>query len=171
MFEVQHPFINYLESIRDSNDRSYTRSTLAMLRRGLGKEPGEDANVMRVVVPWLPSGATDWSDRPYYTVASLFALHSQAGGSGNMGGHFRRLQQEKQSEDAVERRFTALLNAHMEELDWHLRQAISLCKANQIPIDWQSLFGDIRGWNHPNRWVQRKWARSFWEKRSEESTK
>ena len=166
--EKQSPFITWLENVRDHKDQSYSRSTLAQLRRGLGKEAGEDANVMRHVARWLPVDATPWSERPYYAVAPLFALHPQAGGTGNLGGHFRDLQQGKQNEDALERRFTAMLNAHEEELSWHLRQAVSLCKSNNVPIDWHALFGDIRGWGHPNRWVQRKWSSSFWGRLKED---
>lgn len=166
--EQQVSFIAWLESVRDSNDQSYARSALAMLRRGLGKEPGEDANVMRYVVPWLPSDTRPWAEHPYFIVAPLFALHPLAGGAGNMGSHLRAVQKGKQSEEAVERRFIALLNAHEEELDWHLRQAVSLCKANQVPVNWHALFRDVRGWSHPNHWVQRDWAHSFWGRSSQE---
>ena len=167
MFDNRHSFTTWLESVRDSNDQSYSRGTLAMLRRGVGKQPGEDANVMRYVVPWLPADASPWADRPYFTIATLFALHPLAGGKGNMGSHFRVMKQGSQSEEATERRFTALLNAHAEELDWHLRQAVSLCKANDIPVEWHRLFRDVRGWTHPDHWVQRKWARSFWARTAE----
>ena len=169
MSTEQHvAFVSWLESVRESNDQSYARGTLAMLRRGLGKEPGEDANVMRYVVPWFPADAGQWAERPYFTVGPLFALHPQAGGIGDMGSHFRQVQKGKQSEEAVERRFTALLNAHEDELAWHLRQAVSLCKANQVPVNWHAIFRDVRGWSHPNRWVQRNWARSFWGRTSDE---
>lgn len=167
--EQQQPFISWLEGVRDSADQSSARGTLAMLRRGLGKEPGEDANVMRYVVPWLPEKGGMRAELPYFLVASLFALHPQAGGDGDMGAHFRMLQQGKQNEEALERRFTALLSAHEEELGWHLRQAVSLCKANQVAVDWHQLLRDVRGWGHPNRWVQRNWARSFWGRVKEET--
>lgn len=168
--EPRFAFVSWLEHVRDSNDQSYARGTLAMLRRGLGKEPGEDANVMRHVVPWLPADAGPWSGRPFFTIASLFALHPQAGGTGDMGSHFRQVQKGKQSAEAVERRFTALLSAHEDELEWHLRQAVSLCKANHVPVNWHGLFRDVRGWSHPNRWVQRNWARSFWGRTQDEDT-
>ncbi len=160
--EQQIPFVTWLEGVRDSNDQTYSRGTLAVLRRGSASAPGEDANVLRYVVPWLPADAGLRAERPYFTIAPLFALHPLPGGAGDMGSHFRRVQQGKQSEDAIERRFTALLNAHEDELAWHLRQAVSLCKANDVPVNWHTLFGAIRGWSHPNRWVQRAWAQSFW---------
>ena len=62
------------------------------------------------------------------------------------------------------------LSAHEDELEWHLRQAVSLCKANHVPVNWHGLFRDVRGWSHPNRWVQRNWARSFWGRTQDEDT-
>jgi CRISPR system Cascade subunit CasB len=162
--EKQVPFVTWLESVRDSNDQAYSRSTLAILRRGSASAPGEDANVLRYVVPWLPTDAAPWVERPYFTIAPLFALHPLPGGMGDMGSHFRRIQQGKQGEDAIERRFTALLNTHEDELAWHLRQAVSLCKVNVVPVNWHALFDAIRGWSRPNRWVQRNWAQSFWSR-------
>lgn len=161
-------FIEYLERIRDGSDQSRARAVLATLRRGLGKEPGEDANVMRYVVPWLSEDAPPWRERAYYLIAPLFALHPESGGAGDMGKHFAAVRQGKQSEEAVERRFTALLSTHEDDLAYHLRQAVSLCKANHVPIDWRQLFQDVQGWSHPNRWVQRNWARSFWGRTQEE---
>jgi CRISPR system Cascade subunit CasB len=158
------PFIEYLERIRDGNDQSRARAILATLRRGLGKEPGEDANVMRYVVPYLPAEGQPWKERPYFLIASLFALHPEPGGSGNMGKHFAAIRQGNPNEEAIERRFTVLLNTHEDDLDGQLRQAVSLCKAHSVPIDWHQLLRDVQGWGHPNRRVQRTWARSFWER-------
>lgn len=165
--EPQVSFVPWLESVRDSSDQAYSRSTLAILRRGSATQPGEDANVLRFVVPRLPTDGGPQTERPYFTIAPLFALHPLAGGTGDMGSHFRRVQQGKQSEEAIERRFTALLNAHEDELAWHLRQAVSLCKANTVPVNWHTLFSAIRGWSQPNRWVQRTWAQSFWGRTAE----
>ncbi|MEZ4705924.1 MAG: type I-E CRISPR-associated protein Cse2/CasB [Caldilineaceae bacterium] len=162
MSSDQHHFVSYLEGIRDGSDLSRARAVLATLRRGLGKEPGEDANVMRYIVPHLPAEAPPCRERPYFLIASLFALHPEQGGTGDMGNHFAAIRQSKPNEDAIERRFTALLNTHEDDLAYHLRQAVSLCKANRVPVDWHQLFRDVQGWGHPNRWVQRNWAKSFW---------
>ena len=167
--EQQVPFVTWLESVRDSNDQAYSRRTLAILRRNTATIPGEDVNVLRYIVPWLPPEGGRRAERPFFTIVSLFALHPLPGGVGDMGNHIRRVQQGKQSEDAVERRFTALLNAHEDEIAWHLRQAVSLCKANAVPVNWHALFGAVRGWSHPSRWVQRTWAQSFWSHTAETS--
>lgn len=157
------PFIAYLEQLRDRQDRA----ALAALRRGLGREPGQAPEMFRYVVPWLP--VEGWADRRYFTIAALFALHPLAGGSGNMGDHFARVRASAASEEAVERRFTNLLSAHADDLSYHLRQAVSLCRANHVPVNWNRLFQDVDGWEWPSRSVQRRWARSFWGRAQDEN--
>jgi CRISPR system Cascade subunit CasB len=62
----------------------------------------------------------------------------------------------------VERRFVALLNCHQDDLDHHLRQAVSLLKSKDAPVDWAELLKDIQRWDNDDRLVQRRWARAFW---------
>jgi CRISPR system Cascade subunit CasB len=156
MEEKEHPFVNYLESKRDD------RGTLAALRRGLGHPPGTVADMYRYVVPWLPDDAPPWREDAYYLVAALFAYHPGAGGSGNMGDHFARAQDPQGDSPAVERRFTALLAAHPDDLGSYLRQAVSFLKSKDIPVNWHQLLTDVMAWGHPERYVQQRWAWAFW---------
>ena len=56
----------------------------------------------------------------------------------------------------------ALLNAHPDELGRHLRHAVSLLKAHEVPIDWAQLLRDVQEWTYEGRPVQLDWARAFW---------
>ena len=56
--ETKLPFIAYLETLRDREDRG----ALASLRRGIGRRPGEAPEVMRYVVPWVPYEASRRQD-------------------------------------------------------------------------------------------------------------
>ena len=147
-----HPFITYLEGLRDD------RGALAALRRGLGQPPGTVADMYRYVVPWLP----DDSEAAYYLIAALFAYHPDAGGTGNMGRHFARTRDPQGDNTAIERRFTALLAAHPDDLDFYLRQAVSFLKSKEVPVYWHQLLSDVLAWDHPDRYVQQQWARAFW---------
>ena len=160
-----HPFITYLESKRDD------RGALAALRRGLGHPPGTVADMYRYVVPWLSDDAPRWREDAYYLVAALFAYHPAEGGTGNMGRHFARTRDPKGDNTAIEHRFTALLAAHLDDLDFHLRQAISFLKSKDVPINWHQLLFDVMAWGHPDYHedVQRNWARSFWGRPSQET--
>ncbi len=151
-----HPFIGYLSNLRED------RGALAALRRGLGQPPGTVASMYPYVVRWLPKKGHAWQEAAYYMVAALFAYHPAAGGVGNMGDHFARVRDPKGDNTAVERRFTLLLAAHPDDLAFYLRQAVSFLRSREVPVNWAQLLTDILAWDHPDRYVQQQWARSFW---------
>lgn len=162
MSERQVPFVDYLERLRED------RGALAALRRGLGQPAGTVASMYRYVVPWLPAGSSGWQERPYYLVASLFAFHPQVGGTGNMGRHFADARKKGEDATAIERRFTALLAAHPDDLDTYLRQAVSFVRSRDVPVNWHQLFSDVRRWHYEDRRVQKEWAQAFWGWREDE---
>jgi len=151
-------FVGYLEALREREDRG----ALAALRRGLGKPPGTVAGMHPLVVPRLPPRAHRAEEDLYYLVASLFAYHDKPGGEGNMGATFRRVWEAAERSDSVEQRFMALLESHREDVPHHLRQAVGLAKSKETPVDYRQLLADLRYWDHPDRFVQRNWARDFW---------
>ena len=161
-----HPFISYLESLAED------RGTLAALRRGLGQPPGAVPGMYRYVVPWLAEEAPAWREEAYFTIAALYAYHPLAGGTGNMGQHYARARNPQGDDTALERRFTALLSAHQDDLAFYLRQAISFLRSKDIPVDWHQLLADYLAWGHLSRYVQRNWARAFWGRpaREEQNT-
>jgi CRISPR system Cascade subunit CasB len=152
-----HPFVAYLQGLAEKEERG----ALAALRRGLGQPPGTVPAMYPYVVPWLPQEGGAWREAPYYHVAALFALHPAAGGSGNLGAAFRLARGDEENE-AVERRFTALLAAHPDDLPDYLRQAVGFLRSKDVAIDWDQLFQDIQHWGLPTRMVQKKWAGAFW---------
>jgi CRISPR system Cascade subunit CasB len=157
-----HSYVTYLEGLRED------RGALAALRRGLGQPPGTVADMYRYVVPWVPDGAKPWQEASRYQIAALFAYHPEPGGTGNMGDHFARTRDPSGDDTAIERRFTALLAAHPEDVDFYLRQAISFLRSKDVPVNWHQLFFDLRAWGHPERYVQQQWARSFWGRATRE---
>jgi CRISPR system Cascade subunit CasB len=66
----------------------------------------------------------------------------------------------------LERRFTVLLSAHVDDLPFYLRQAISFLKSKEVAVNWNQLLSDLLNWDHPDHFVQKAWARSFWERGS-----
>lgn len=160
-----HPFIEYLLSLSEGEKRG----ALASLRRGLGKTPGQAPEMFRYVLPWLPENASREQERAYFLVASLLAYHPKNCSEGNMGNHLARCRDPQGNDDALERRFTALLAAHPEDLPFYLRQAVSFLKSKEeTPINWSQLLKDLMGWDHPDGYVQRQWARAFWSGRQAE---
>lgn len=157
-----HPFVTYLESLTEN------RAALAALRRGLGKAPGSVPETFPYVVPFLPKQSKPWIEDACYLIASLFAMHPSSDKTGNMGSHFARTLEANSENEAVNRRFTALLACHSNDLPFYLRQAISFLKSKEVPVNWHQLIRDINHWDHPDRFVQRNWANAFWGYKPEE---
>lgn len=157
--ETKHAFISYLEQLRESQD---ARAAFAALRRGLGRDPGTEPAMFPYIVRWLPAAGSRWNEETHYVIAALFAYHPKEGGAGNLGAAFKKAAQGESDTTAIERRFTALLAAHPEDLGFYLRQAISFLKSKDVPVNWQQLFGDVLAWGHPNGYVQRAWAYAYW---------
>jgi CRISPR system Cascade subunit CasB len=113
------------------------------------------------VTPFIPPddnvSGRDW---PYYLVASLYSVHPDPGAGGDMGWTMRQIA----TNESVEARFLALLTCHVDDLPALLRQAVTLAASakRRTPVDWTLLLKHLRHWDHPDRWVQRQWARSFW---------
>jgi len=158
----RRPFVKYLEGLRED------RAALAALRRGLGHPPGTVPDTYRYVAPWLSADAPPWVEDAHFVIASLFAYHPQPGGMGNMGHHFARARDPRGDETAIERRFTALLAAHPEDLDSYLRHAVGFLRSREVALNWDQLLGDIIAWGHPDRYVQKAWARAFWARPTHE---
>ncbi|MBI5295637.1 MAG: type I-E CRISPR-associated protein Cse2/CasB [Chloroflexi bacterium] len=151
-----HPFIRYLQKLAEGQERG----ALASLRRGLGQPPGTVADMYRYVEPFL-RGDARYKETAFYLVAALFALHPKSTDLGDMGKHMAATRTEAGS-DALERRFTALLAAHPDDLPEYLRQTVSFLKSKDVPLHWDELLRDLQGWGREDRYVQKKWARSFW---------
>ncbi len=168
MSTKEHYFINYLESLAED------RAALAALRRGLGQPPGHAPEMHPYVVRFLPNNANNWVEQSYYLVASLYGLHPEKGTGENLGHHFARtLDPDPEKNKAIERRFTALLTAHPDDLHFYLRQAISFLKAKEVNVNWHQLMHDVLNWGNPYRQpdVQKRWARAFWGRRDADESK
>lgn len=155
----------------DNQPKQPDLAALATLRRGLGRDPAGVLHLYRVLGRFVPDGERD-ADR-YLMVAALFGSHPlhwpgrwNRPRQTNLGASFARFwaQQRADNPDATgpERRFVALLDTDADDLADALRHAVSLLRADQVPVDWLRLLRDLRGWDRVDRRVQRDWARSFW---------
>ena len=156
--QTTHPFITRLQALADKQERG----ALAALRRGLDQPPGTAAEMYRYVESFLPQVRSRAQESGYYLVAALFALHPKFTGTGNFGAHMRKCDPDGKNSDALDRRFTALLSAHPDDLPGTLRQSVSFLKSKEIPVNWNQLFWDLQNWDDEDRRVQKKWASAFW---------
>lgn len=148
--------IGYLSELEKRQDRA----ALAHLRRGLARKPGDSMEMFPYVGRFINEKTNAAHDRAVFLTAALFADYSDA--AQNVGDLGRSVKQIAGVSDSIERRFVALLDADPEDLHYYLRQMIDLLKANSVAVNWTELFKDIRAWASESRYVQKKWARSFW---------
>lgn len=163
---MRSEFIQHLEGLHENEERG----ALAALRRGLGQEPGAAASMFPHVVPFLRNVRSgSWSEKAYFLVGALFALHPGPSEKKKSLGSALGVIWHDTERDSIEKRFVALLDAHPDDLGEHLRQAISLLSASSAQLDWDLLLQHVEHWTHEERWVQRAWARDFWTSRKQES--
>ncbi len=168
-------FVAALEDLVRREDRG----ALATLRRGLGKPPGTVIELFPYVVPYLPTDGDERRAWVFFAVAPLFAFHpvswpaGESRGWTNFGASVARLAQRLDHGSAgLEARFLRLLAAEREELPLQLYRMLTLFRPHQVPVSWVRLLRDLVQWDHPERFIQRQWARAFVElrERREESS-
>lgn len=153
----------------------------AALRRSLAMPPGADARVHPIVYPWI-SGVPEPDEWRWFLVAGLMGLlpgewrpPSQPVGFGVSARELKQKRDPKPAEGdrtgPTERRFVALLDADQDELPHHMRHILRLMIGAEVRIDFIRLLGDLRWWSHPERRVQRRWARDFWAGTAEDQQK
>jgi len=164
MSEIEkHRLIQYLESLATPDSRD--RGALASLRRALY----DPVAAYPFILPYLPKEISYTDLNLYALLAALFALHPQTTTLGNMGAHLRVAAGDEL--EATERRFVNLLRAHIEDLPVLLRHCVSILQAKDVAVNWEQLRRDLLAWNHPDQYVQKNWARSFWGYAPQESSR
>lgn len=136
------------------------RAVLAHLRRGI--DLSLDYTLGRC--GWLFRRVPDFALSDAVLAAGLFAWvkgdcpHSPGVSFGAAFGEGLTVE-EKQQRD---KRFIDLLDTDSKELPYKLRQAITLIARDGVGLDWVRFIQHLGHWGHPDRWVQKKWARGFW---------
>jgi len=150
-------FVEFLIKNKDDS------AIMSKLRRGLNN-PMQSPELFSVVIPRLPQfdEKERYKEQPYFMVAALFSFHPENSDDGTLGKSYRALKKGDDTDEAVEKRFTNLLNAHGEDLYVHLRQVVSILKSKDIKINWKQLIKDISYWSHESKFIQKNWARDFW---------
>jgi CRISPR type I-E-associated protein CasB/Cse2 len=159
--------VDQLEELADRSNPE-GRAVLAHLRRGLSANP----TYVLARVGWLLNRVPDGYLLDAILTAALFALAKGACRNRKdhtLGRAFGSLPGIGDSA-SIERRFIDLLDTDRQDLDYKLRQAITLIAPHELPLDWGLLLVDLHWWDHPDRKVQKRWARDFWAAGAEENT-
>lgn len=161
--QEEHLLVDYLLELVQRQDRG----TLAALRSGVGKPPGEAVRMFPHVARFLRAGGADAPQvRATFLTASLFATHPLHAKIGNLGASLRAAVRQKHGEEGVTARLVAALDADPEDLSRHLTGLVGLCESAGVPIDWTRFYWDVYYLVQPHsdrrNEVRLEWARSFW---------
>jgi len=157
--------IKFLESINARAQKD--NGVKAAFKRAMSGEPGHIRKVYEFVLPYLET-ATEWEqNHVWIPVACLSVYYPQTIREAeqqhkrNFGHSCRRLATATNSEGA-DRRFRALLDLALTDIQSPLTALVRQMKTRGIAIDYAQLLADLRRWEHPDQYIQDQWARAFW---------
>ena len=163
--DVAERFISRLDKLNPAKTPGAKRQHLAELRKSLSFDLGAHVPAFPYVEPFvatLDEKTGYWRRAMFYLVAGLYASHPEPTAQGGFGRVMAVLGHRRES-GSLEKRFLALLAAEEEkQLVYHLRQLVSLLKAEGIGLNYATLLRDLFGWQHQDRYVQRRWAGQYY---------
>jgi CRISPR system Cascade subunit CasB len=155
--ERQTKFLESLHRrIKDDNGAK------AVFKRALSGEERHIRNTYSMVLSYL-EGIHERQQEIWIFVASLSVYYPQSirEKQQNFGSSCRGLANNTQSEGA-DRRFRALLDTSLEDIQSPLTALVRQIKANEVRMDYPQLLADLCQWEHSNQYIQDRWARTFW---------
>lgn len=136
----------------------------AQLKRNAGNTLAQSRRVHATFFRLLPHGIPRSHEAWYFLVATLYPL-AEPSSKGTLGDSLRHARNNHpEREKGFDRRFEVLLDADADQVPFRMRQIIRLLNAAEIPVNWNQLLEDLTRWNHPNRYIQEKWARAYYAK-------
>ncbi len=178
--EVSKFVASRLHSLAESRNEAAVRATLARMRRGVGRSPGEMPELWEVLFADAPerlAGKQDYPSRgewAAYTALTLFGMHQQGKDLKQRGMHkpgerlglaVRKLVKSPDDEQRIKRRFDIVATSDTpEEFAYHVRGLIQLLKAADIPLDYAQLAQDLYRFQFSDGRdrVRLTWGRDFY---------
>lgn len=156
--ERQNRFLESLHK-RIANDKGAE----ADLKRALSGEAKHLRNIYSLILPYL-GGISDWKqDNIWIPIACLSVYYPQylREKQNNFGYSCHQLANKTESK-GIERRFRALLDTALADIKTPITALVRQMKSKEIAIDYPQLIYDFERWEHPDQYIQDKWARTFW---------
>lgn len=154
------------------------RGDLAILRRNAGENLATSRRATGVFYGLLALGSRV-HDEIYFLVATLYGLNDRSF-TGDFGQTMKMVKLAS-GKDSLDVRMKILLDCDLDvtdgrlhgggELGYRLRQAVKLAASHEVGVDWAQLIHHLDHWRHPGRWVQKAWARSYFQQFPATATK
>ena len=176
-----------LESISRAAGESWGRAQLAMLRRGIGKTPGEMPELWGILFADMPEdmmakgGDPTRAEWAVYTALTLYALHQQGKNPADDNMHrpgvrfgqaMGRLAPTDDDKERIGKRFKAFAMADdLQAAAYYLRSLVQLLRDADIGLDYALLAQDLYRFQSPKTVssVRLKWGQDFYAVKSTEN--
>ncbi|MBQ6856779.1 MAG: type I-E CRISPR-associated protein Cse2/CasB [Lachnospiraceae bacterium] len=160
-----------------------TTRDLALMRRAVGKLPGEDPSIWGILFDGFPenlmsmNGIPSYAENAVFTALTAYALHQQGSDihthnmnqeTWSLGRAVRALAGNDGNEEElarVRKRFNILATAsNTRELNHYLYQVIRMLRAKNIPLDYPALARDLYLYQMKNgkEKVMLRWGEDFY---------
>lgn len=170
MTKTQTPLRNRLEQeikfLQNVQDRiSDDTGAKAALKRALSGEQHHLLKVYPFTLPYL-GGIHERQQNIWIFVACLSVYHDQDSEPDprNFAQSCLDLHDSSKS-TGPERRFKTLLDTDLVDIQSPITALVRQIKSKKdkkIPIYYPQLIADLRFWDHPDQFVQDRWAKTFW---------
>jgi CRISPR system Cascade subunit CasB len=163
--------IRFLQSVSDRTVKD--NGAKADFKRALSGEPEHIRKLYSFVLPYI-GNASEWEQKQIWIpIACLSVYYPQPirepEQQKNFGNSARGLATATNSE-GTERRFRALLDLALTDIQSPLTALVRQMRSKGIAIDYPKLIADLRQWEHADQYIQDRWARAFWGSISNDSS-
>lgn len=169
--EYEAQFIRKLSSLE--------KGELAVLKRNAGLKLAESRGVLpifyKIYYPSKESGI-DYYENACFLVSTLYGHNKYYESNIDFGQTLRKTKNTKGS-PGIDNRLSVLLNSSFDsytgdgDFPYRLTQLVKIANSNGIGIDWEILLSDIINWSRPSKFVQKKWAKSYFSEDSKQFSK
>lgn len=152
----------------------------AKLKRNAGRSINESRDVMGLFYNKLLRSVhvSEWEEEHFFLIATLFPFDKRrmqqaeeeaeaatetaapSNRARSFGKSLHSVRSEKNA-SGLDRRVERLLDADAQQLSYYLRREVQFVANEGGRIDWGQLLQDVLRWDHPERYIQRNWARDY----------
>ena len=171
--EIKDPvaaFVARTIAMLDKDNSSYSKASLAKLRRAAGKSVDECPDVWEITLPNAPK----WEQNKdvIHTALTLYALHRQGKESSmcddktGFGTAIAKLiEPDKNNEDSIRRRFNLVATSQeFSELAYHARGLVQMLRSKNIQMDYIRFAMDLSRFLNQEHTIKirLKWGEQFY---------
>lgn len=155
---------------------------IAILKRNAGNTLAESHGAIAGFYRIIPYGLPKYNEEIFFLVATLYGLNKYPTSKNfDFGKTMRKVKDHPKSSESVDKRIIALLDSDFDiigsyhpgggELAYRLRQCVKLANSKEVGVDWIKLLEDLQKWRNDGKYVQKRWAKSYFGYQPAEESK